>query len=187
MGLKDSAAKSEQRGASVTFRLYAVAQTGEAIPGIPTDTEGASSMMNGMFSAFASGDTAELKRTVAPILSGAEGLIQKIEGDDGTVLITERNKVVMQHVATHREAGRRKMAIFYGAGHMQDIGERLKSEGFEESDVSWLTAWDIQPLSEAEKISPLEKTTRDEELAGAIFNLLKGFMQTMSDTAESGQ
>lgn len=176
-----------QSMATLFQRAFAAAQTGEVMPGIPSDTEGATSMMNGLFTSFASGDTSSLKRTVAPILSGAEGLIQKIEGDDGTVIITERNKVVMRHLENHMKQDREKIAIFYGAGHMRDIGERLKAQGFVEGDVSWMTAWDIQPMTEAQKISPLEKTTRDEELAGAIFNVIKGFMQTMADTNESGK
>ena len=43
-------------------------------------------------------------------------------------------------------AGKKKIAIFYGAGHMADFQKRL-GEDFDLTPKStrWLTAWDMKP------------------------------------------
>jgi hypothetical protein len=40
--------------------------------------------------------------------------------------------------------GRRKLGIFYGAGHMPDFERRLEVLGFKKSHEHWLVAWDIR-------------------------------------------
>jgi hypothetical protein len=101
-------------------------------------------MLNRLFSAVLTGNSSELKRTVAPFLSEAENLITRIEAEDGTVLVSERNRVVMEKLAEVRAGkGPGKYAIFYGAGHMPDLESRLVSEGFVRGDTTWLDAWTI--------------------------------------------
>ena len=42
-------------------------------------------------------------------------------------------------------AGKRKIAIFYGAGHMSDIKKRLSDDlGLVPIRTRWLTAWDMK-------------------------------------------
>lgn len=62
------------------------------------------------------------------------------------VLIDERNQVVMDDLevilAAHPEA--KRVAIFYGAGHMPDLGERLQDQrGYEPADAKWLRAMEV--------------------------------------------
>jgi hypothetical protein len=115
-----------------------------ALPGIPADDAAAEAMMQRLFNAVITGDSAGLKRTLAPFLSEAENLIAKLEGEDGTVLVRERNRVVMEKFAElRREKGRGTYAIFYGAGHMPDFEQRLLAEGFTKGETIWLDAWTI--------------------------------------------
>jgi hypothetical protein len=41
--------------------------------------------------------------------------------------------------------GKKKIAIFYGAGHMPDFEKRLRLDfGMEKKSVQWLEAWDLE-------------------------------------------
>lgn len=114
------------------------------LPGIPADDAAAEAMMQRLFNAVITGDSAGLKRTLAPFLSEAENLIAQLEGEDGTVLVRERNRVVMEKFGElRREKGRGTYAIFYGAGHMPDLEQRLLAEGFTKGETIWLDAWTI--------------------------------------------
>lgn len=132
-----------QSFATLFSRAMALSDEGE-IPGIPSDEEALGLMLGSIVGAIATGDTNGLKRSIAPMLSEAEGFIALLEGEDGTVLVTERNKVVMEKLAevrAQRPAG--NYAIFYGAGHMPDLEARLLADGFEKVDTGWSDAWKI--------------------------------------------
>lgn len=136
-------ASRNQSMATLFQRAFAISLSGQEIPGVPSNDAESAAMLGGLMRALASGDPNDLKRIVAPMLSQAEALISLIEGDDGTVIITERNKVVMRGVAEQLAAGRRTIGVFYGAGHMPDLEERLLAQGFVESGVQWMDAWEI--------------------------------------------
>lgn len=114
------------------------------VPGIPSDEAAAEEMVNRLFSAVLTGDSAGLKRTIAPFLSEAEHFIAHLEGEDGTVIVRERNRVVIEKLGeVRKDKGRGKYAIFYGAGHMPDLEKRLLADGFRKGEMVWLDAWTI--------------------------------------------
>jgi hypothetical protein len=42
--------------------------------------------------------------------------------------------------------GNKKVGIFYGAGHLNDMDKRLRKDfGLQPKSISWLTAWDLKP------------------------------------------
>ncbi len=124
-------------------RASTLAENGE-VAGVPSDAAAMETMMKRVLGAVLTGNSAELKRSVAPFLSEAESFIEQLEGEDGTVLVGERNRVVMETLAAVRqERGRGRYAIFYGAGHMPDFERRLLAEGFAKGTVAWLDAWSI--------------------------------------------
>ena len=47
------------------------------------------------------------------------------EGPNGSTLITERNKKAIRVLEEEIKAGKKRLAIFYGAGHMADFHRRL--------------------------------------------------------------
>lgn len=62
-----------------------------------------------------------------------------------TILITDRNKAAMK--VLHKELGRgkKKIAIFYGAGHMPDFEARLRDElDLRPASTQWHEAWDLR-------------------------------------------
>ena len=86
-----------------------------------------------------------LKRLMAEEFENMEGSLMAIEGPKGSTLIGERNKVALKVLREQLSAGKRKIAIFYGAGHMSDMQRRLREE-FQLVPVGtrWLTAWDMK-------------------------------------------
>jgi hypothetical protein len=93
-----------------------------------------------------------LKRVMAGQFEDLEGQMAAINGKDGSTLITERNKKALAVLKKQIEAGKDRIAIFYGAGHMRDMQQRLKDE-FALAPIStrWLTAWDLRDPAPARK------------------------------------
>ncbi len=86
-----------------------------------------------------------LKRIMAEQFRDMEGSINAIEGPNGSALITDRNKVALAELRKAIGAGKKKIAIFYGAAHMPDFQKRLQGD-FELTPIEtrWLTAWSLK-------------------------------------------
>jgi len=50
---------------------------------------------------------------------------------------------VIEVLQEQMAAGKRKLAIFYGAGHLLDLDQRLIDLKFKRTGHEWLTAWEI--------------------------------------------
>jgi hypothetical protein len=86
-----------------------------------------------------------LKRLMAEEFEDMEGSLMAIDGPEGSTLVGERNKVALKVLGEQLAAGKRKIAIFYGAAHMTDFQRRLREE-FRLVPVStrWLVAWKME-------------------------------------------
>ena len=74
-------------------------------------------------------------------------------GPEGSTIITERNKKALQVLDREIKNGKKKLAIFYGAGHLPDFEARLEKDfGLKRQNQRWLAAW---------------KLTRDDAAAAA--------------------
>lgn len=134
-----------QSMATLFQRAMAISMSGKTVPGIPSSNEDNTALLGGLLQAVTSGDSNSLKRIVAPLLSEAETFISMIEGegDDGTVIISERNKIVMRSIGEQMQAGKQSIGVFYGAGHMPDLEARLVEKGFQPVGFKWYDAWQI--------------------------------------------
>ena len=94
---------------------------------------------------FAKNRTLSLKRVVAEQFLLSDGETAALEGPNGSTLISGRNRVAVDVLSKELAAGKKKVAIFYGAAHMSDFQKRLHDE-FHMSPVNtrWLTAWDMK-------------------------------------------
>ncbi|NOY29221.1 MAG: hypothetical protein GXP28_03305 [Planctomycetes bacterium] len=99
-----------------------------------------------IFSALFSKDRPrKLKMAMAKQFESMESMIMGFSGPDGSTLITERNKRALEVLRQQQTAGKRKLGIFYGAGHLPDMHERLIEEfGMKAVGVTWLEAWDLR-------------------------------------------
>jgi hypothetical protein len=86
-----------------------------------------------------------LKRIMAEQFQSMDGMLSAIEGANGSTLIGERNKIALEVLRKQIGEGKKKLAIFYGGGHMPDIDKRLRSQfGLVPVSTRWLVAWDLK-------------------------------------------
>lgn len=92
---------------------------------------------------FARDRQMRLKRIMAEQMADSDGALAALDGPDGgSTIIAERNKKALQVLDREIGGGKKKIAIFYGAGHLPDFDKRLVAErGFERGSERWLTAW----------------------------------------------
>ena len=88
----------------------------------------------------------QYKLLLARQFNDVDAQIAAVEGPDGTVLLTERNKAALRVLEDTIARGKKNIGVFYGAGHMRGIEETLVGEmGFERTAVEWRVAWDMTP------------------------------------------
>jgi hypothetical protein len=93
---------------------------------------------------FANDRPRRLKMALAKQLAEMESLMVSFGGEQGSVIISERNKMALKVLKQQLAAGKRKLGIFYGAGHLNDMDERLQKDfNLEPVSISWLTAWNL--------------------------------------------
>jgi hypothetical protein len=131
------------RGESVwtlLFRMMAYSLTQQ------NKTAGKSSDLDLLLALLDKDRSLALKRALARQFEDMEGSLAMLEGPNGSALISGRNQAVVSVLKKEMASGKRKIAIFYGAGHMSDLQQRLR-EGFGLTPAStrWLEAWNMKP------------------------------------------
>lgn len=113
----------------------------------------------GLLFASAPARQVRLRRLMAEQFLDMEVLTNAFGGDEGSAIITDRNKAAI--AALHKEIakGKRRIAIFYGAAHMEDFDRRLREELALQPrprDTVWLEAWGLRdPEPAAKKPAPV--------------------------------
>lgn len=93
---------------------------------------------------FAKDRPRRLKIALAKQLSEMESLMVSFGGEQGSVIITERNKKALGVLKKQLADGRKRLGIFYGAGHLNDMDERLRKDfNLQPAAITWLTAWNL--------------------------------------------
>ena len=87
----------------------------------------------------------DLKRLIGREFDQVESIMSGLEAGGGTVIIGERNRVALEVMAAQVAVGKKRLAIFYGAGHFPDMQKRLEAMGFQKSGEEWLAAWSVPP------------------------------------------
>ncbi len=119
----------------------------------------------------------KLKRNLAPMLAQSETFIDMIEGEDGTVIISERNKIVMDAIEEQVSNGQRNIAVFYGAGHMPDFKKRLEAAGYTQGKTEWMQAWNIGDGSAAVSgLDLVENLLKDDYVVESVMGFLRGLV-----------
>jgi len=107
--------------------------------------EGESSDLDILSALFAKDRTRKLKIALAKQFESMESMLAGFAGPGGSTLITERNKRALEVLRQQLKAGKRKIGIFYGAGHLSDMHDRLVHEfGMKPVQITWLEAWDLR-------------------------------------------
>jgi hypothetical protein len=93
----------------------------------------------------------DLKRLIGKEFDQMESIMSGLESGGGTVIIGERNRVALEVMEKEIAAGKKRLAIFYGAGHFPDMQKRLAAMGFRKTGEEWLAAWSIPAPSKETK------------------------------------
>ncbi len=104
-----------------------------------------------LLEALQSPDSARhLKLILAKQFENMDEMVAGMEGPNGSVLVTERNKACLRVLKDQLAAGKKNLGIFYGAAHMKDMEKRMIDEmGFKKTGMEWRVAWDMSPKGAA--------------------------------------
>ena len=85
----------------------------------------------------------KFKRMMAQQFEDAGGDVS-LGGTINRLLVEDRNKACIKVLQQQLTAGKKKIAIFYGAAHMPDFDKRLKEDfGMKRTESEWITAWNL--------------------------------------------
>lgn len=119
------------------FRMLGQSAAMQGHPGTVNDAELLSAL-------FAKNRALTLKRLMARQFEQMELMLTGFNGPDGSTIITERNKKAMSVLKGELGTEKSRIAIFYGAGHLSDMDERMRSRfGMTRGESRWLTAWSM--------------------------------------------
>lgn len=149
----------KNRGATVWSLLLEAIQ--EAMNSVQSAPDTGKNEALTLLQAFSSGGdiASTIKRTFAKSLASKSVELATMGKTIHGLLIVDRNKAALDVLNKQLLAGKKKIAIFYGAGHNADFEERLVRDfGLVASTETWLTAWDLSspPAASAPLTLPSE-------------------------------
>jgi hypothetical protein len=98
-----------------------------------------------------------VKRVLAKQFAESDDMLASLEGPNGSTLIAGRNQTALKVLRKEIDAGKRKLAVFYGAAHMNDFAKRLRDDfGLSPVETRWIDAWQLQPGARKDG-DPLDK------------------------------
>jgi hypothetical protein len=139
MSPEEFSADLERRGDSV-LKMFARMMGA----GLATQSQGGGDI--GVLMALFSEDRATaMKNAMASQLIDMEAITAGLNDASGeNTLIKGRNAKAFQVLREELAAGKQKLAVFYGAGHLADMAERLEKDfGMKQTETTWLDAWDL--------------------------------------------
>jgi len=99
-----------------------------------------------MTAAMLSRDPLKMRRAMAKQFESLDNQMVGIADKDGkSTLLTERNAKAFSVLEEQLKSGKRKLGVFYGAGHFPDMHQRLlKDFGAELVETDWVEAWNLR-------------------------------------------
>jgi hypothetical protein len=136
----------QQRGESMTGLMLQSMLRSLSDPDLNNDPTGG---IGPLLLAMHSPDHARaLKLMLARQFGKMDDMLADMEGPDGSVLLTERNKAAMAVLAKELAAGKSHLGVFYGAGHLRGMEKILTGQmGFKSDGApQWRVAWDMSAV-----------------------------------------
>lgn len=86
-----------------------------------------------------------MKNAMAKQLLDMEAITAGMSDENGEdTLIKGRNRKAFEILSQELSAGKKNVAVFYGAGHLADMADRLKKDfQMQPTKTIWLDAWDL--------------------------------------------
>jgi hypothetical protein len=94
---------------------------------------------------FAPNQEQQLKVIAAKQFLEMEPIMNAIEGENGSTIVTTRNLKALKVLRREMEKGNKTFAIFYGAAHMPEMEKVLMKEfKLKPEHLTWMDAWDLR-------------------------------------------
>lgn len=94
---------------------------------------------------FAEDRAMALRRAMAEQFEDMPAMIRAIDGPKGSTLVAQRNKRSLEVLRKQIADGKKRIAIFYGAAHMDDMLERVEKDfAMKPTTIEWLVAWKLE-------------------------------------------
>ena len=99
-----------------------------------------------LMSAVLSGDKARLRRVMASQMQNMDQALVMFNGKEGSTIITNRNAKCFEILDREIKLGKKKIGVFYGAGHLADMEKRLLGKKYKMTagKQTWYTAWNLK-------------------------------------------
>lgn len=86
----------------------------------------------------------DLKVIAAKQLIDMDPVMDALEGEQGSTIVSTRNLKALKVLRQQIEKGHKKFAIFYGAAHMPEMARVMMKEfKLKPAQVNWIDAWDL--------------------------------------------
>ena len=156
MSPEEFAKSMEQRGESFMQMFFRMMGQGMAQQAAKGDKAGNSDLAL-LMALFSKDRATKLKMIFADQFEDLEGQLAAFDGPDGSTIITERNRRAFEVLDKQLKDGKKKIGVFYGAGHLPDMERRLEKDfALKRDSQNWLVAWELQK-SKAEAAAPKQK------------------------------
>lgn len=99
-----------------------------------------------LMSALLSGDKSRIRRVMASQMNNLDQAMVMFNGKKGSTIITHRNTKCFQILDREIKNGKKKIGVFYGAGHLPDMEKRLLGDKYKmkAGKQTWYTAWEMK-------------------------------------------
>ena len=98
-----------------------------------------------LFAFFAKDRALRMKRALAKQFEDMDQSMAAFGGDQGSTILTERNKHALKVLRKQLDDGKKKIAIFYGAAHLAGMDEQLLDEfKMKRAAQKWIPAWNLR-------------------------------------------
>jgi GMP synthase-like glutamine amidotransferase len=99
---------------------------------------------------FSKNKTMRIRRAMAKQIHDMESGMIIFEGKNGSTIIDHRNAKCMEILQREIDAGKKSIGIFYGAGHLADMEQRMLTDfSAKRGGQYWLPAWKLTKRSVA--------------------------------------
>lgn len=122
--------------------------------GAAQQATGGSNDMAMLMALFSRDRAQRMKIAMAEQFENLDGQMAALNGPEGSTIITERNRKAFEVLEKQLKEGKTKIGVFYGAGHLPDMEDRLEND-FKmkraDGQERWLEAWSLAPKKAPDK------------------------------------
>lgn len=145
MSPEDFAKSMEKRGESLMQMFLRLMGQGMVQQAAQQQNGGGNTDVSLLMALFSKDRAHKLKELFADQFENMESQMLMFDGPEGSTIITERNKKAFEVLDKQLKAGKKNVAVFYGAGHLPDMEKRLAADfGLKREGEKWLTAWSLE-------------------------------------------